>query len=163
MITTQESIREMFDYCDGFLTWKSPPHKKGPQRVGSIAGCKDSLGYWRIGIDRRRYYAHRLIWVWHYGVEPNVIDHINCDKSDNRIENLRSCTRAENQRNIGKISSNKTGAKGVYWVKSMNRWKAAIGFKGKQYFCGYFDNPEDAEAAVGRKRLELHGEFANPG
>lgn len=163
MIITQETLRDMFDYCDGFLIWRKPPHKKGPQRVGSIAGCKDVLGYWRIGIDKHRYYAHRLIWLWHYGVEPNVIDHINGIKSDNRVENLRACTRAENQRNLGMIASNKTGMKGVHWVKSMNRWKGVIGANGKQYHCGYFDDPDQAKAAVERKRLELHGEFANPG
>jgi hypothetical protein len=163
MEINQQTLREVFDYKDGFLIWKNPPHKKGPQRIGEKAGCKDVLGYWRIGIDRERHYAHRLIWIWHYGTNPKMIDHANCDQADNRIENLRACTKAQNMRNMKRTVANSSGHKGVVWAKHMNKWKAIIGCDGKTYHLGYFDTVETAANAVQAKRVELHKEFANHG
>ena len=161
MEITKQSLREIFDYQDGYLLWKRPPHKKGPQVIGEKAGCIDALGYWRIGLDKKRHYAHRLIWIWHHGTNPSMIDHINCERADNRIENLRGCTKAENMRNSRKNAANKSGVKGVCWVGG--KWKAVVGYNCKHYHVGYFKDIKEAEKALQQKRVELHKEFANHG
>ena len=160
---THETIRHIFDYKDGHLIWKNPPHKKGPARPGMVAGCRDVLGYWRIGISGRREYAHRLIWLWHHGEMPKVIDHINNDKGDNRIENLRVCTRSQNQMNVPLLNCNTSGIKGVGWAKHMNKWRAFVGILGRSKHIGYYDTKEEAAEAAKAVRLQLHKEFAHFG
>jgi hypothetical protein len=93
-------------------------------------------------------------------VDPKIqVDHKNGDTLDNRRENLRIATSAQNNANHRMHKSNKSGFKGVCWDKRRQRWRATI-FKGKQYYLGYFDTPESAHDAYVAKALELFGEFA---
>jgi hypothetical protein len=110
-------------------------------------------GYLRISINRKDYRAHRLAWAIYYGSEPSgEIDHINGNRSDNRIVNLRVVSRFENSQNHKLSRTNKTGVVGVSFDKRTNRYKAKIVFRGKSYDLGRFANFEDAVAI--RKNAE---------
>jgi len=108
----------------------------------------------------KQLYAHRIIWEMHKGQIPEkmIIDHINGNPWNNRIENLRLASRAENVRNSKIPSSNTSGFKGVQ--RSGNKWKASIVFNGKYIFIGTFDEKEKAGIAYFKEAKRLFGEFA---
>ncbi len=105
----------------GLFYWK-----KGipGRRAGQVAGCTDSAGYVRIRLANKLHHAHRLMWLYVHGYLPdNHIDHINCDKHDNKISNLRLATRSQNLMNRGKTSRNTSGLKGIYFNKQSSKWR----------------------------------------
>ena len=107
--------------------------------------------------------AHRVAWALHYGEWPSSeIDHINCDKADNRISNLRLATHGENMRNFRRRSDNLSGFKGVHWHQGECKWQAQIVADGKKFYLGRFDTPELAGVAYDCAARELHGNFARP-
>nr|WP_282097566.1 HNH endonuclease [Luteibacter sp. SG786] len=104
-------------------------------------------------------YAHRIAWFMAHGAWPiHDIDHINGDKSDNRLCNLREATRAQNLSNLGKRANNSTGFKGVF--KAKMRWKAQIQIRGKAVYLGQFGTREEASAAYNEASRRLQGEFS---
>lgn len=106
---------------------------------------------------KRKYtYLHREVLNFPTG----LVDHINMDKLDNRKENLRVCTKAENARNSSKSKNNTSGYKGVYLNKRTNSWMAAIIVNRKQLHLGYFKNKLDAALAYNEAALIHHGEYA---
>jgi hypothetical protein len=110
-------------------------------------------------VGRRAYYAHRLAWLHVHGRHPDGhIDHINGDKTDNRIANLRECSAGENIRNQPCRAA--CGFKGVRPNKK--RWSARIRVNNRKYHLGTFDTPEEAGAAYDEACLRLHGEFGRP-
>ncbi len=131
----------------------------GSSKKGSIA-TRDlhGTGYLCVTIDSIRYLAHRVIWFMHHGTEPRFIDHINRNKKDNRIANLRESTAVGNRSNTDVISSNTTGLIGVYWYpyKGAPKWRVACG----DVHIGYFRNRVSAARAYNRHVLEVYGEEA---
>lgn len=112
----------------------------------------------------KMYLAHRVAWAIHYGEWPKSdIDHIDGDKKNNRINNLRTALPAENLRNKKKTKANKSGLKGVSWDASRGRWRAVIAKNGRQKFLGYFDDIEHGHAAYVAASASMHGEFSNDG
>ena len=99
--------------------------------------------------------------MYHYGYFPEFVDHIDGDKENNKIENLRGCTRCENSQNTRIRSHNTSGVKGVYRNKIKNKWVAGIRANRKYIYLGSFNQLEDAEAAVIEGRKKHHKEFAN--
>ena len=100
-----------YDNQSGNFYWIKSKNSK--TEAGQVAGSKTKHGYVVIGIDNKRYYAHRLAWLYVYGYMPKLIDHINGHGLDNRLCNLRECTQIENMKNTSKPSTNKSGYKGV--------------------------------------------------
>jgi len=96
---SQDILRALFDYDpEGFLVWKVSESNR--VRVGQRAGCLDiSSGYWRVGIKGRCFRYHRVIYAWHTGEWPPLIDHRDNDTQNNKIENLRSLTPSQNTYN----------------------------------------------------------------
>lgn len=128
----------------------------GAYRAGSPAGATNARGYRQISIHGVLYYAHRLVWLAEHGVLPaGLIDHINRDRSDNRIQNLRVVSSKENMENTGMYSSNTSGYKGVQWDKRYNKWVAIVNHNGKQVFAGRYESVYDAHQAYERKVAQL--------
>jgi hypothetical protein len=118
-------------------------------------GTFRTLGYIGVKINNILYKQHRIIWKLYYGEEPNVIDHINGIKSDNRICNLRNITQKENCNNIVTIrSNNNSGYNGVHFSKKCGKWESCVNEK----FLGYFNSPEEAALARELKLVEVLGE-----
>ena len=126
----------------------------------NIAGTVLANGYRQVSFKKRFYKAHRIVWALHYGDPGNsLIDHINYDKSDNRIENLRLATHAEQQRNRPAQANSRSGIKGLQWESSTSRWVGQVMRSGRTHRKASKDHAV-VEAWLTAKRTELHGEFA---
>lgn len=158
---TQLELKEyyLFNSDTGEFTRKK---HRVTKYVGEIAG-KIHNGYVRISHKNKFYSAHRLAWLYVYGFMPKMIDHINGNRSDNRICNLREANHSTNAMNRKISTNNKCGVKGVRWAASNKKWRAQIVVSGKHIHLGMFLNINDAENAVVSARNQLHGEFANHG
>jgi HNH endonuclease/AP2 domain len=144
---TPERLRQVLDYnpSNGVFVWRVTASNRAV--AGSVAGNKSRKGYIRIRLGRREFLAHRLAWLYVYGVWPvGQIDHHNELKSDNRIDNLRDATGSWNQHNItAPQRNNVAGFRGVSWRK--NKWVAQIMLRGRSIHLGRFNCAEDAHAA----------------
>lgn len=165
-----EIVREYLNYNPdtGILVWKprdrryfksSNQHKNWNGRYpGRPAGRVGTKGHRRIAINDTLFMAHRLAWLHFYGEEPpGMIDHINGDPDDNRINNLRAVTNAENCRNASLPKNNSTGRIGVspYFFNGRTKYLARIRVDGKLKHLGYFNTVEEAGAARGRAEKEF--------
>lgn len=151
---TQERLKEMFDYDPaGYLVNR---YDRGVSKKGKVPGRFRKNGYFAVFVDGKEVAAHKLIWIFHTGKHPTYdLDHINNNRADNRIENLREATRSENMQNEKKArSTNKSGFLGV--SKNNGRWRAQIELNYQRTHIGYFDTPEEAYAAYLAKKRELH-------
>tara|TARA_R110000796_G_C14198698_1_gene391546 strand:+ start:7 stop:483 length:477 start_codon:yes stop_codon:yes gene_type:complete len=122
---------------------------------------KTSKGYISVNINKKLYALHRLIYKYHnedwditYS-NNNVIDHININPLDNRIENLRLVNKSQNSRNKNKKENCSSKYKGIYWDKSINKWVASIRINYKKKYLGLFDNEEEAHLAYKKAYDEL--------
>lgn len=156
---TAEYVKTLLDYDPetGIFVWKVSRRKR---LQGVKAGRISNKGYVQISIDDKRYSAHRLAWLVYYGEFPNGwLDHINRNKSDNRISNLRIATNQQNQFNQGLPSNNTSGFKGVVWNKNQGKWNAAMTLNGKRHHLGTFETKEEASAAYEKFAKEKQGDF----
>jgi hypothetical protein len=161
MELTQARLRELLHYEPetGLWTWLLSP--TNCVRAGAEAGSINVHGYWVIKILGKLYYAHRLAWLYVHGYfPPELIDHINSDKSDNRIANLREASHSQNNQNRGAPWHNRLGMKGIYRVPS-GRYVAQIMYGGIKHYLGTFDTLQEAKLARRQAELQLFGEFAN--
>ena len=168
-LLSQEMLKERIHYDKetGFFTWldvKVNGKRMRNKRSGSINGG----GYIqvRLSLDGKSYalFAHRLAWLYEYGEFPSGnLDHLNRNRTDNRITNLRIATTRENGRNRSMSSNNTTGHNGIGFSKARNKYHARIRVNYKQKHLGYFENIEDAAKAVKEARAhygyhENHGQ-----
>lgn len=159
IMLTQELALQEFNYIDGLLYHKTA--KTGNAKVGDLSGGINSNGYMVVRVKGKRRLTHRVIFLMHKGFLPKYIDHIDNDKLNNKIENLRSATFSQNQCNKPRSKNNTSGEKGVNWHKTDKVWSARISIKGRRIYLGGYKEFKDAKAAVVAKRKELHGDFAN--
>ena len=154
---TAERVRELLNYDPetGIFTWRV---SRGGVVAGAIAGANNGKGYLRIVIDNRKYRAHRLAWLMTFGEWPDdQIDHMDGDKLNNRIVNLRECSNSKNHQNLGgAYSNNAIGVLGVYYFKKSKKWRAQITHDKKQHHLGSFETPEQAHEAYCLAKRELH-------
>lgn len=145
-----------YDPATGKFSWKQEP--------GTI-----SNGYRYIRVNQKMMLAHRIAWFMQYGEDPEgqLIDHINGNRLDNRIANLRIATYSQNSANAKRHSRNTSGLKGASKVlrngKWTGRWQSSITFQRKQMHLGSFGTKEEAHAAYVKAARELQGEFASDG
>ena len=147
-----------FEPNTGIFRWRIPISKKSNE-IGAKAGCINANGYVFIRVGCRQYLAHRLAWLYSHGEWPNaIVDHINGDRSDNRIDNLRLANKSLNGANAALSKRNRVGIKGVY--QRNNRWAAQIRGNGRNLWLGTYDTPQAAQAAYLTAAKEFFGEFA---
>lgn len=156
---TQQLIAEYFDYKNGCLYWKKTVHGNKQYLVGQMAGSIHQYGYRHITWMGKSHKAHRLIFMLHHGFMPQEIDHINGDRADNRIENLRSVTRSQNQYNK-RPQRNSSGYRGVTWHKKTGKWLVRVGLNNKNKSLGYYDDLELAALVAEEGRSLHYGQFA---
>ena len=139
---------------EGYLTWKISPSKK--VKAGTVVGSKCRGAYLGFGYLGKKYTLHRVIWELHNGVIPKgkIVDHINRDKFDNRIENLRLVDCSQNSAN-----SNRTYARNCYWVEHAKAYQVRVQFRGIMYFGGYYSDLDTARNVAAKIRQEVHGAY----
>lgn len=150
-------IRDVFTYDDGELFWKVSP--RYGRKEGSPASVVIATGYKAIRFRCRAFTTHRLIFLYHHGYIPEFIDHIDGDKLNNRIENLRPCTKSENAFNAKLRKATKSGVRGVSWSSKNKKWVARIKVRGMDYFLGCFDDLNEAAKVATEFRKANHKEF----
>jgi hypothetical protein len=173
---TQEYLKECFNYDHdtGILRWKVRPQEHfATDRVcksvnskwaGHVAGAISSSGYLIVGVNGKRHLVHRVIWPLVCGKWPEFdIDHINGNRADNRLTNLREATRSENRRNCRIRGDNKSGLKGVGFHKKRGKYRARIKADGITTNLGFFSTPQEAHTAYCTAADKHHGQFANHG
>lgn len=174
---TIDYLKECIEYNPevGTMVWKERPRKHFRTKVGWLrantqcagksAGCMDAKGYSRIRISNNLHHAHRLAWLLIHGVWPvKHIDHVNGNKWDNRIANLREATVSQNMRNSRIRKDNLTGVKNVRQDKrKCGSWHTTLRIDGKNKHLGSFSTKEAAEECVRKARVLHYGEFANHG
>lgn len=166
----------IYDPKTGLLTWRERPleHFANASRhtawnktyAGTPAlTAKHGAGYRHGAIFGKNLLAHRAAWAIVHGEWPKVMDHLNGDRADNRLANLRSVTQAVNARNQTRHSRNKSGVTGVFFLAKQGRWLSAINADCVHHHLGVFDTLEEAAEARkdAERRLgftERHGEAA---
>ena len=170
-----EILRQLFIYDaeTGELIWRERPlefFKSERERnswnvrfASKKAGSKRKIRnnyYIIVKIFKSKFFAHRIIWKMHYGVEPPaIVDRININGIDNKISNLREAYNHQNAVNSRKRKDNTSGYRGVDFHTRDEKWVARISCKDKRIFLGYFDTAEEAHAAYQKAAVEHHGEF----
>lgn len=161
---TQDYLKSILHYNPetGVFTWLKRLSMN--TKVMGVAGTINTDGYARVVISGRAHPAHRLAWLYIYNHFPKTqIDHINLNKSDNSINNLRLASASNNQRNKGLMKSNKSGYKNVSWCTRAKKWKVGLKVNRKSIHFGYFSDIQDANTAAINARNLMHGEFSNHG
>ena len=164
---TQEYLKSVLDYDanTGIFRWK---RRIGPyssqfngRHAGKMAGIKAWNGYILIHVAGRLHRAHRLAWFYIHGRMPeDDIDHIDGDRANNALANIRCANRSENLANSWRESDNTSGFKGVSWRDRKKPWVAHIKHMGRSRYIGSFYLAEEAHAAYQEEAKRIWGEFA---
>lgn len=157
-------LEQLFDYdaASGVLFWRERPrdmfgsnmqfHRWNGAYAGKPAGRVTASGYRSVKVQGEAFQAHRIIWKLATGQEPGEIDHINRDKLDNRLSNLREASRSVNMKNKGRHPKNTSGHKHIVWFPRLKKWMVQLSVPGKgQRQLAYCDTIE--EALMERERL----------
>lgn len=155
-----ETLRHWLTYEPetGLIRWRVKPLGQR-RKEGDIAGNRDKQsGYIQIRLFYTKVYGHRVAWALYHGEWPSQqIDHINLQRDDNRIANLRLATHQQNAMNQPKRKS-KTGMTGVY--RSTCGYVAQMKHNRRTVYLGHFKSPEEAKSAYDAAILKARGEFA---
>ena len=152
---THKELRKLIIYkSDGKLLWSSVHLTHHGKEAGT---ARDRDGYYQIRVNDILYKVHRIIWYWHYGDWPKgQIDHINRNKGDNRIENLRDITQTQNARNCDLRKCNTSGYRGVLKTR-IGKWQSQIKLDGSYINLGIFEFKHEAISA--RRKVERENNY----
>lgn len=158
---TQKELKYYLTYDENTGNFYRNVSNNTRHLVGEIAGWLSKEGYKKLSLLGKTYSQHRLAWLYTYGEFPKqVIDHINGNPADNRIVNLRECTRNQNNYNCKLRKDSSSKIKNVKWNKFHKKWQVAIRVDKKEKHMGYFDDEELAELVAIEARERYHKEFA---
>ena len=160
-MTTKERVEDLLKYREGKLYWRKLSCPKSRVVVGSEAGWVDSCGYIKIAIDGKTYQAHHLVYLMFKGYIPKTVDHIDTNRENNKIENLRECTRQENCMNRSIHPNNTSGTTGVFWNKNDEVWHVKIGLNYKRLYLGSFKDKNEAISVALNAYNEHYGDFCH--
>ena len=155
-----EALREVFSFdpYTGTFTYRV---QRGAVTSGSKAGSLHRTGYIALRLNGRSILAHRAAWAMHFNEQPPInVDHVNCDRADNRISNLRPATPEQNQGNRLLSSNNTSGQKGVIFNKRLGKYVAQIRSAGRCKHLGVFDDIETARMAYSSAAQAKFGIFS---
>lgn len=158
---TQEYVKSIFSYKDGRLHWIKQKH--GRRNTKGTAGClnKSNTGQrYIVGINKISYLRSRIIFLWHNGWLPEVVDHIDRNKINDRIENLRAATKSDNQKNTTSRKNSISKYLGVSMCQG-KYWRAQIKIADKNKHLGLFPTEEAAALAYNEAAKAHNGEFAS--
>ena len=153
---SHERVLELFDYEDGKL------FRRIDNQLAKIYITKGHR-YARMSIDGKYYKVHRIIFLYHKGYLPDIIDHINGDRYDNQIENLREVNTYQNRQNSRIYSTSTSGVKNVYWCKSSKKWRVSMHINGEKHIFGHYADIEEAKQVATSMRDKYFKDFANHG
>ena len=155
---TQERLKQCVYYNEITGVFTRISCGQNPSRIGKPTGTLTNHGYLRMRVDKQLYSAHRLAWLYVHGAFPDgQIDHINGDRTDNRIANLRAATNQQNSENQHAPRSNsKLKMRGVSWHKLAKKYVAQIVVAGKKKHLGCFDTPEEAYSSYVSAKKSSH-------
>lgn len=158
-LPSQKRLRELFNYDPetGIVTRRMAVSVKC--RAGDVVGHREARGYVHTTVDWRPIRLHQLIWIYVHGRIDGEIDHVNGDKSDNRLSNLRPANRSQNMSNKPLDRRNKSGFKGVHWSKKDRCWVAQIQVNRKTIHLGSFGEARAAAAVYAEAAKQHFGEF----
>jgi hypothetical protein len=157
---SQERLKELLHYDPDTGEFRWLVQNKSNRRT-DIAGCRAQSEHWCINIKGRSYRAHQLAWLYMTGEWGRpLIDHRDGNPLNNRWDNLRLASHANNAANRGRLRTNRSGFKGVCFDRRRGKWLAQITKDGRRYCIGRFATAEQAHAAYVAKAHELFGEFA---
>jgi hypothetical protein len=157
-IITQDQVKDLFEYRDGVLYRKVNTSPNA--RAGDKAGTLNGNGRIYTRVNSQKYLSHRIIFLMFYGYLPQFIDHIDGNPLNNRIDNLRPVTSAENNRNAKIRKNNTSGVKGVCWYKAGQKWQVQLQVDGGRKFFGYYSDIELAELVAIEARNKYHQNYA---
>ena len=153
----RQMLLDAFEYRDGHLYWKKKKYVRKPK---SPVGRLNKGGYRNVTLNYKCYYAHRITFLMHHGYLPKFVDHIDGNKDNNKIENLRAATQSENLHNSKRNKRSTTGHKGVKWSKQKQKFIGIVRSNYKEYYAGAYNTIEEAAKATIELRNKLHGAFA---
>jgi hypothetical protein len=151
---TQERLKELFTY--------SPNGKFTRNKNGKEVKCSVTKGqrYLRLGIDGKPYTMHRMIFLYHHGYLPKTTDHIDGNRMNNKIENLREVTQQQNCLNSKHRTTSKSPYKNVYWNNAAKKWSVVMSINGIRKYFGSFEDIDLADLVAQEARSKFHGAFA---
>jgi len=152
---TKERLEELFEYDKSTGNFIRKCTTSSNAKKHTIAGYKTKEGYIKISIDGKKYLAHRLVWLYVYGYMPKQIDHIDHNRANNTICNLRDTTQKENCKNSSLRKDNTTGISGVYFDKKRKLFKVQISKGNKDLFFGRYKSFKEAVKVRNSAYFEL--------
>ena len=161
MPLSKEILNELFEYRDGEIYYKV---SRSRNKAGSKAGTyRPHDNAYHVTINKKHYLMHRIVFMMHNGYLPQFVDHIDCNRANNKIENLREATHSQNAHNAKTRKDSKTGIKNVSWNKVDKSWKVRIQANNTRLVIGQYKDLELAELVAMEARDKFHGNFANHG
>lgn len=155
---SKERLRFLFTYHDGNLLWRNPTSNR--VKIGEVAGCLTTNNYYLLSYDNNKRMLHRVIWDYfnECGCKGFLVDHIDGNSMNNRIENLRLADYSQNAGNSVAHEDNQTGYKNIEPYKN-GRFRVRLSRHGQRYDLGIFDDINEAIQARNQKSKELYGSF----